>query len=134
MRPAPAGTCAGRATEETVAAAFRFGATVLAAERATGDGGLAALRAARRLEAGVANGRVPAARRTGLIAELLAAIPPSKEKKQAEAEEPRSNPFSVRQEEQKLLFRKQGNGFSRPSNYCDGPMVRSRSWRTEEEQ
>ena len=40
--------------------------------------------------------------------------------------------FFVRQEEQQLLFRKQENRFSRPSNYCDGPMVRSRSWRTEE--
>ena len=40
--------------------------------------------------------------------------------------------FFVRQEEQQLLFRKQENRFSRPSNYCDDPMVRSRSWRTEE--
>ena len=125
------GTTSGAAAAEDTGA-FRFGAAVLAAERAKIDGGLAALRAARRLADGVANGRTSAARRTGATALLLADIPTLKEKKPKKQENHEATRFSFVQRKEASLSETE-NGFSRPSNYCDGPMVRSRSWRTEEE-
>ena len=104
----------------------------MAAERAKIEGGLAALRAARRLADGVANGRTSAARRTGATALLLADIPTLKEKKPKKQENHEATRFSFVQRKEASLSETE-NGFSRPSNYCDGPMVRSRSWRTEEE-
>ena len=102
---------------------------------------LAASRAAARCAAGVeaTGGRAEAPRLSGATAELLARILIRKRKEPREERKKERKRQTLNHEatrfsfvqRNRLLFRKQENGFSRPSNYCDGPMVRSRSWRTE---
>jgi len=94
---------------------------------AVGAASLAALRAAKR-SAGVAGTE---ARRRGAIPEAAPLdIPQSNEKKKRqEGKKKYKNHGAIR-----FSFVQKKNGFSRPSNYCDGPMVVHGFLRTEEEQ